>query len=266
MSKLSVKFSQENAQTCYIKTITTGGLATYARDTGYVAGITTVAWAAHTIAQDRGIKLNIDALDSKEAMTSILEIAATFTKQDVIPEIDAYRFEKLCTLAGLDVSANLTYDTALAAIDTGIAALDDAEVPVDGRVLFVSNAMYALLKQGDPINIRIATATSGVLNREILVLDGMPLIRVPTGRFCNNFDFSATDGFSKATGSKNLNFVIADKNSIAAVTKYAAPKIVDKDDNQTADAYLFGYRTQHDLFVQENKKSAVYIHAESDTN
>jgi hypothetical protein len=264
---LAVKFSSENAQIVYLKDITVEGLGTYSRSAGYVSGDADVAWTAYTMTQDRGKKFILDALDEKEALTTILEIASVFTREKVVPEIDAYRFEKICTLCGLDVSADLTYDTAISALDTGIAALDDAEVPAEGRVLMVSNAMYALLKQsGEFFNVRIASAVDGNLNREITTFDGMPLVRVPTGRFCNNFDFSATNGFTKTTGSKNLNFVIADKNAVAAITKYVNPKIVAPENNIDADAYVFGFRIYHDLFIPTNKLPGVYIHAKSTTN
>lgn len=133
--------------------------------------------------------------------------------------------------------------------------------------MFVSNTMYKLMKQsGEWFNARIASEMNGILNREIQVFEGMPLIKVPSARFCNNFDFSATDGFSKATGSKDLNFVICDRNAVQAVVKYQKPKIVAPEYNTDGDFYVYGYRINHDLFSPTNKQAFVYIHAKSTTN
>jgi len=138
---------------------------------------------------------------------------------------------------------------------------------MENRIMFISNGTYKNIKKsGEFYNIRIAKEMDNAINREFETFDGMRLIRVPTGRFCNDFDFSATDGFAKATGSKNLNFVIADKTAITAITKYQNPKIIEPRYNQDADSWTYAYRCLHDLFVPTNKLSGVYIHAESSTN
>ena len=264
MSKNAVRFSGENSKTVYMQELTVEGLGTYSRSAGYVSGDADVAWTAYTLAQDRGKKFILDALDKEQALIEIMQIAAEFQRTKVTSEVDAYRFEKICTLCSLDVSADLTYDTAIEALDTGIETLDDAEVPVDSRVLFVSNNYYKLMKQsGEWFNVR--TAKERIIDREIETFDGMRIIRVPKNRFYNNFDFSATDGFTIASGAKQINFMIADKNAIAAVMKYENPKIVDPKYNSDADAWVYGYRCFHDLFIPTNKKSGVYIHAESTT-
>ena len=264
---LTIKFSQEDAKTIYLQELSIDGIGEYARATGYVASDADLAWQAYTLAQDWGVKVTLDTLDLKNAYMEIMTVGATIQREKFVPQVDAYRFEKLCTTAGLDVSADLTYDTAIAAIDTGIQTLDDAEVPQNDRVLFVSNTMYTLMKtSGEFFNVRMAKER--VVDREIDVFDSMPLVRVPGGRFCNNFDFPTTTAgaFSKASGSKDLNFVILSKSAVAAVTKYADAKIVDKQFNTTADAYVYAYRTFHDLFVLNKKLNGVYIHAKSSTN
>jgi hypothetical protein len=118
-------------------------------------------------------------------------------------------------------------------------------------------------QSGEFFNVRIAN--SKVIDRDIETFDGMPLIRVPKNRFYNTCTISATDGYSIPGGSKALNFVIADKNAICAVKKYENPKIVSPANNNDADAYIYGYRTYHDLFVPDNKTDGIYIHAESST-
>ena len=258
------KFSSTNEQAIYLRTLALQGLGDYSRASGYDSGDATIAWNAHTMAVDRSKKFNLDAMDAVEAYQTIAELGAEFERVHVAPEIDAYRFEKICTLCSVDVTADLTDDTTLAAIDTGIATLNDAEVPAEGRVLFVSNTVYTYMKQSNEhFNVRISAApNNGVINRNIEMLDDMPIVKVPTARFYNNFDFasSGAGGFSPAAGSKKINFMIAYVPEIIAVKKHVAPKIVTPDVNQTYDGWTYYYRLYHDLFIPTNKLSGVYIH------
>lgn len=258
------RFSASDEKTVYLRTLSLQGLGDYSRATGYDSGDATVAWNAHTFAVDRSKKFNLDAMDAREAYQTIAELGAEFERVHVAPEIDAYRFEKICTLCNVDATADLTDDTTLAAIDVGIATLDDAEVPKEGRVLFVSNTVHTYMKQSNEhFNIRISSApNNGVINRNIEMFDDMPLIPVPSARFYNNFDFAASGagGFSPAAGSKKLNFMIAYAPEICAVKKHVAPKIVSPEVNQTYDGWTYYYRLYHDLFIPTNKLSGVYAH------
>lgn len=258
-SILSIKFAADNAKVVYLQNLTLEGMGTYDRHSGYPVGDADLAQTAYTMATDRGKKFILDALDSKQAQLEILALASEFNRTKVVPEMDAYRFAKLVSLCGMDVEANLTYDTVLNAIDTGIAALDNAEAGMR-RVLYVSNGTYALMKQsGEFFNARIATEMSTELNREITVFDGMPLIRVPATRFYQTCTLSATDGYTNA--GKALNFAIVDVDAVAAPVKYLNPKIIAPEMNADNDAYVFGMRVYHDLFVPTNKLNNIYIHA-----
>jgi len=262
INPLAVRFSAENPKTIYLKDFTFEGLGTYSRSAGYDEGDFDIAWTAYSLTQDRGKKFILDALDSKEALTTILEAGAEFTRTKVIPEIDAIRFAKMFTDCSADATAALTYDTVLAAIDLGIQTLDDAECPQEGRILYVSNEVYKLMKQsGEFFNARIATQNSGNLSREIMTFDGMVIVRVPKTRFYASITLSATDGYTKL--GNDLNFIIAHQGSVSAITNYVKPKIVTPDFNNSSDAYIFGYRVFHDLIIPTNKVSNVYIHSKN---
>jgi hypothetical protein len=260
------RFSAQDAKTIYLRKMALDGLGDYSRSAGYVDGDCDISWEAHTFAMDRARKFILDTMDAKEAYTQAAEVASEFYRTHVIPEIDAYRFEKLCTLCGLDVSANLTFDTAVDALDTAIQTLDDAETAQEGRVVFVSNEFYKLLKQsGEFYNVRISNGENSALNRNIELLDGMPLVRVPSARFYNNFDFAANagGGFAPAAGSKAINFIVGNVNESVAVIKHMAPKLIDPQFNATADGWIMAMRIYHDLFVADNKVGSFYIHTKA---
>lgn len=258
-----------NAKNVYLRKISVNGLGDYSRSNGFVSGDATVTWENHALTQERGRKFNIDVLDAVEAYTTITEIAAEFQRTQVVPEVDAYRFSKIYSLCGSNAQATLTYDTVIAAIDTGIAALDDLEVPEMNRALFVSNGVYQLMKQsGDTFKVRMANGTNRVLDRDIEMFDKMPLIKVPSGRFNTSITlYDGTSGGQTAggyvTAGYDINFMIVPLDIVAGVTKYVNPGIIGPDANQSADAWIYKYRLYHDLFIADNKVDGVYVHNKS---
>jgi len=257
------------ANSIYVRKVAADGLADYSRSTGYVGGDTTISWEAHTFAFDRARKYTLDAMDEMEAYTQAAEVAAEVYRLSVIPEIDAYRFSKLVSIAGLDVSATLTDDTCITALDTAIATMDDNEVPQENRILYVSNNMYKLMKQsGEFFNVR--TGSIQVMDRNIEVFDGMPIIKVPTARFKSAFTFldgtsqgETAGGFVPTQGAKDLNFAIVSKGSTLGIVKHIAPKLIAPALNPDSDGYVFGFRVYHDLFVLDNKTNGIYIHSKA---
>lgn len=268
-TKAQVRPDKVNAKNVYLRKISVDGLADYSRSSGFVDGDGTVTWENHALTQERGRRFNLDVMDSVEAYTTIAEIAAEFTRTKVIPELDAYRFGKIYSLCGSNAQATLTYDTVVAAIDTGIAALDDLEVPKSNRALFVSNGIYQLMKQsGDSLKVRMTSGMNPVIDRDIEMFDKMPLVQVPSGRFNTSITlYDGTSGGQTAggfvTAGYDINFMIVPIDIVAAVVKYVKPGIISPDDNQSADAFLFKYRLYHDLFVADNKVNGVYIHNKS---
>lgn len=260
------RFSSQDAKTIYLKKIALQGLANYTRDTGYGAGDITITWEAHTMGQDRSKKFILDVLDAREAYLQIAEVGAEFMRTKVVPEIDAYRFHKICSLCSVDTTGTLTYDTVISAINLGQKTLDDAEVPREGRILFVSNeSMQNMKKSGEFYKVINVGNNGNAINTMIDSYDNMPIVTVPTTRFYTIFDFAntAAGGFAPNASGKEINFMIAYAPEIIAVIKHMQPKIIDPNVNQTADGWIYGFRLYHDLFIPENKLAGVYVHSKA---
>lgn len=106
------------------------GLADYDRTNGFVGGDVTLEWKTYTLTQDRGRTFSIDAMDVDE--TNFVVTAGTvmgeFQRVHVIPEIDAYRYSKLATLA---IGAGQTRSVALTATNVADELLADLNVMED---------------------------------------------------------------------------------------------------------------------------------------
>lgn len=263
------KFNPERANEILLQKVSTDGLGDYSRSSGYVAGDATVTWETHTFGQDRGRKYVLDTMDSKEAMFQVGTLMSEIMRTHIVPEIDAYRFSKIGSLCGVDATADLTVDTILSAIDEGSKVLNDAEVPEEGRVLFISNEAYKLLKNSSEFfNTRVVhDSMVEKIQRKVEMLDDLPIIKVPSARFYSAYDFydgttggEEAGGFTPSAGATLFNFMIVPYNETIAVIRHLDPKLIDPKYNADADGWVIGARLYHELFIAENKRSGFYVH------
>jgi hypothetical protein len=242
------------------------GLGTYSRATGYPAGDVTGTWEQLTLAASRGRSFSIDRMDDEETLGMAFgTLAGEFIRTLVVPEVDAYRFSKFASWSGITevgTPATLSSATVIAAIDAAAQVLDAAEVPPEGRLLYVSEAINAYLKSA---LTRYLQNESGV-NRIVKMLDNMEVIMVPQSRFYKGITLdagatSSAGGFAKTVSTgRNINFLLVHPSAVLQATKHANLKIFDPEVNQTADAWLIQYRLYHDAFVYDNKQKGIYSH------
>ncbi len=242
------------------------GMGTYSRATGYPAGDVTGTWEALTLAASRGRAFSVDRMDNEETLGMAFgTLGGEFMRTQVIPEIDAYRFSKYASWSGIQEVGSpttLAANTILAALDVAITALDENEVPEDGRLLYLSATCAGYLKGA----VTRYLANENTVNRVIERLDGMEVIKVPQTRFYKGITLdaggsSSAGGFAK-TGStgRDINFLMMHPSAVIQAVKHENTKIFDPDTNQSADAWLIQYRLYHDAFVQDNKVKAIYSH------
>jgi hypothetical protein len=236
------------------------GLADYGRETGYVAGDVTLTWQTLTLAKDRAREFSIDRMDDEETLGMAFgTLAGEFMRTAVAPELDAYRFYKYAATAGNEeTAATYTSSTIIAALDSAKAKLDADEVPVDGRLLYISDSCYGFLCAA----VTRMLGNESVVDRRIQTFDGMPVIPVPQTRF---YQTVATVGGSATTGgftgTYQMNFMIIHPSAVIQVAKHENLKIFSPEVNQTKDAWKFQYRIYHDAFVLTNKVNGIaYSH------
>lgn len=262
-----------NYRTIHIPQIAMDGLGDYSPTTGFVNGNVTFTWVSYTFSQNRGRKFVIDLVEDMETINQVfVNTAAQFMRTKVIPEIDAYR---LSTIAAQAQSGNiaspgdLTAATALEAIDTGMQIMADNEVGMENMVIFISNEVKTHLKQSDQIerNFQVQMM-NGMVMRNIMGLDGVPVVPVPRGRFYTNITLQdgttsgqESGGFVKnATTGRDINFMIVDKAAVFGIKKIAVPRVFDANTYQDAHATAYDFHLYHDMFVFNNKRNGIYLH------
>lgn len=246
------------------------GLGNYARNTGFVKGDVTGTWETLTLSKDRGRSFMVDAMDNEETMDMAFgTLAGEFIRTKVAPEIDAYRFATLAGKTGIltgtaaDIAIGTTDVPGL--VDTAEKDMNEAEVPYEGRILFISETAYAGLRA--KVTRTVMNDERGI-NHEIETYDGMRIVRVPQARFYTAITLQdgSTSGqtaggyVGTATTGYPINFMIIHPSAVTAVTKHVVPRIFSPDVNQTADAWKFDYRVYHDIFAYDNKVKGIYLH------
>lgn len=241
------------------------GLGTYSRVSGYPAGQVVGAWETLTLATERGRAFVIDRMDNEETLGMAFgSLAGEFVRTEVAPEVDAYRFAKYAGTSGIQTVEGATLDanSILTAIDAAKLALDQNEVPREGRLLYISDACLNLLEG----KVSRFLANENVVDRTVNRFDGMEVIMVPQTRFYTKVTLDPgasvdAGGYSKTSNTgKDVNFMIIHPSSVLQVTKHAALKVFTPEENQTTDGWLVQYRIYHDAFVYDNKVKGIYLH------
>lgn len=248
-----------NTNEIVIPKMTLQGLADYSRSSGYVSGDMTLAWETVTFNFDRGRKFSIDSMDNEETIgVAFGRLAGEFLRTKVVPELDAFRFAKYSELAGTSPSGATLSTGADVVAELRVAAstMDENEVPMEGRILYITPTLIGLVED-------LATTSSReVLNRFSKV------VRVPQTRFYTVIDqLDGTTGGEEAGGyikdastGKDINFMAVHPTAVLQFTKQAVPKIITPEANQSADAWVFAYRSYGLADVFDNKTKGIYLH------
>lgn len=248
-----------NANEIIIPKISMDGLANYSRNGGYVNGDVTLTNETVKFNYDRGRKFTVDAMDNEEtAGIAFGKLSSEFIRTKVVPEMDAVRFASYAGISGIgSAEGNLTSgDSVLAAINTANTALDEAEVPMDGRYLFITPTLYNLAMNVD-------TYKSKAMMEKFAGVIFVPQTRFYTA--VNLYDGTSVGetagGYVKAAEGKNINFMIIHKDAVIQFSKHTVNKIFTPEENQNSDGYIFCYRAYGLTDAYENKAAGIYLHA-----
>lgn len=238
------------------------GLADYSRSSGYVKGDVTITYETKSCNYDRGRKFSVDAMDNEEtAGIAFGKLASEFIRTKVVPEMDAFRFAKYASATGIlsAAEATPTVGTAvLTALQTAVNAQDEAEVNVDGKILYITPTLLTLAKNVD------TTKSKAILDRF------EKIITVPQTRFYTAIDMKdgtssneIAGGYAGATGGYKINFMIINRDAVIQFGKHTVNKVVSPEENQTDDGYMFFYRAYSIAETYENKVKGIYLNRDT---
>lgn len=257
-----------NTNEIVIPKISMDGLGDYSRNSGYIDGDVTLTNETVKFNYDRGRAFSVDNMDNEEtAGVAFGRLAAEFIRTKVVPEMDAFRFAQYAGTTGISkVSAGATLSTGadvILALRAAITKMDEDEVPMENRYLFITPTLDGIIQDMDTTK-----------SREVMSRFAQKIL-VPQSRFYTAItlydgktDTSSqsggvnqkTGGFVKAASAKDINFMVIHKPAVLQYTKHTVSKVITPDENQGADAYKFPYRAYGLADVYENKTAGIYLH------
>lgn len=262
-SNKSYKFV--DAKTIKIPRLTTTGRVAGNRDTiGTATRNFDNSWETKTLKNHRKWSTLVHPVDIDQTnqVASIANITKTFNEFQKFPEMDAYLISTLysawtTTVSGegytgkeADKTAITNGDDVLAIFDKFQLAMDNARVPVTGRILYTTNEVKAKLKAAASIEKRwnVQDGATGI-NRAVEYLDNVKVNAVPAELMKTLYNF--TQGWTAGVGAKQINMFMVHPNSIMTPVSYAFAQL-EAPSALSEGKYVYFEESFEDAFILNN--------------
>jgi hypothetical protein len=256
-----------NSKTIQVPNISTGGMVDVNRDA--ISSFSRKVdnnWVPYTLTHDREFSTLVDPVDIDEAnmAVTIANITNTFNREQKVPEMDKYMASKLYSgyvaAGGVIDTTVLTVANILTIFDSFMEQQDDAEVPQEGRVLYVTPQVNTLLKNAQQIQrqLQVGGGGSDSVGRSVRSLDEVTIVIVPSSRMKSLYNF--TTGAIADVAAKQINMIMIHSTVLYSPQKYEFVSL-DEPTAKTGGKWLYYERKYWDVFVIALKKDGIKINA-----
>ncbi|MGF6358066.1 hypothetical protein ABIE27_006031 [Paenibacillus sp. 4624] len=257
-----------NTKTIQVPSLDVAGYKNHNRSGGWNRQAVSNSFVNLTLEFDRDVEFFVDAMnvDETNQVVAAANLTATFEKEQAIPELDKYRFSKMYADY---VAMGYTPDTtvldaanALEVFDEMMMNMDEAEVPQEGRIMYVTPTYMKLLKSAEKLRQIVTVGqNSGVIDRAVRSLDEVVLKSVPSSRMKTVYDF--TNGAVAGVGAKQINLILVHPECVLAPIKHSAVYLWEPGSHTQGDGYLYQNRRYTDLFLIERKAAAIQMNVQA---
>ena len=251
-----------NAKTIEIPTLTTTGRVNADRDTiGVAARNYDNAWEPKTLTNQRKWSTLVHPMDIDQTnqVASIANITKTFNEFQKFPEMDAYTISKIYAdwfaQEMRPDTTNLTIANVLEVFDTLMLNMDNARVPANGRILYVTHEVKTLLKQAQGL-VRNLDAQSGneTINRVVSRLDEVEVIGVPATLMKTEYVF--TTGWAPSPTAKQINMFLVHPSVVITPVSYAFAQL-ESPSALSEGKYVYYEESFEDVFILNQQKGGI---------
>ena len=260
------RYKWTGANTIQIPSLSTTGRVDGDRDTIEVAKRNFQnAWEPKTLSNYRTWSTLVHPMDIDETnqVASIQNITKVFNEEQKFPEMDAYLVSKLYAdwvAAGMTADTTaLTVENVLTIFDGYMQAMDEANVPKVGRMLYVTPAVNTLLKNAKDLSRFIQNGDENI-RRAVASLDEVKIESVPSALMKTAYDF--TEGWKAGTGAKQINMLLAHPSAVITPEKYTFAQL-DPPSAGSNGKYVYFEESYDDTFLLEKRKDAIKFNTEA---
>lgn len=267
-----------NAKTIEIPSISTTGRVNADRDTIATAQRNyDNAWETKTLMNQRKWSTLVHPMDIDQTnmVASISNITQTFNEEQKFPEMDAYLVSKIYADWTTDVAGDTAHDSytgkepdktaltvqnVLGVFDTLMLNMDNARVPANGRILYVTHEVKKLLQNaqidanntlGRQINVENGP---NAIDRRVNRLDEVEVIGVPAILMKTAYNF--TSGWEPASGAGQINMFLVHPAAVITPVSYTFSQL-DEPSAGSEGKYIYYEEAFEDAFILNKKADAI---------
>lgn len=200
----------------------------------------------YTLTKKRSFSRTFDECNVQDTM--FIRKANTYLKQmwdeRYIPEIDKYRLERWAAGAGATAVATLSKSTIVPALRVAFETLDNANVPSENRVIFMTPSVVTMYMLSDEMKYHQGFISDGIVKGHVQNFAGCPIIQIPESRM-----------------PAGCNFIVKYKSASADPMKLRMLR-ANNDVPGVAGTLMEGL-CRYDSFVLANKADGIYAHFKS---
>ncbi len=206
-------------------------------------------------------------IDETNHVASIANITKTMNEEQKFPEMDAEAIDALYTLKNekeaVTALANgtVTVENVLTYFDALMDKMDEARVPVNGRILFTDTFTKTMIDTAKDV---VRTSGNKVLGRTVSRIDEVEIVSVPTKLMKTAFNFKADDGFEVKEDAKNVKMLLVHPSAIIPVISYEFAQL-ESPSALSQGKYVYYEESFEDMFIYEKKHDGIQFLVEEST-
>lgn len=266
-----------NAKTIEIPRISTTGRVSANRDTiGTASRNYDNSWETKTLANERKWSTLVHPMDVDETnmATTIGNITRVFNEENKFPEMDAYLISKLYSAWTTSVSSEnytgkvadktvLSTSNILQVFDNMMLKMDNARVPANGRILYVTHEVKSMLKEAQGISRSFNVQDSNKsIDRIVNRLDEVEVIGVPASLMKTAYNF--TTGYAPSPTADQINMFLVHPLAVITPVKYTFAQL-EAPSAMSEGKYVYYEESYEDAFILNNKADALQFNITAHT-
>ena len=251
-----------NAKTIEIPSISTTGRVNADRDTvAFAQRNYDNAWETKTLTNERKWSTLVHPMDIDQTnmVTTISNITQVFNEEQKFPEMDAYTVSKIFqdweTLGHTADTTELLVSNVLGVFDDLMLKMDNARVPSNGRILYVTHEVKKLLNNADKVQRQLNVESGpNAIDRRVNRLDEVQVIGVPATLMKTLYKF--TQGWEISPAADQINMFLVHPLAVITPVSYTFSRL-DAPSALSEGKYTYYEESFEDVFILNKKADAI---------